>query len=264
MQALLVHPFANQMYPILTQFLEQEEAGQPLSVLATTQLAPPQALQQSAAHDAVVDPWRAKTLADGSTTPSNPPEPCKVAMLVGYPEWVLKEECWERDFVTDQERMQLCIDISRKNMTNNTGGPFGAAVFEARSGRVVSLGVSLVDLRKNCCLHAETVAIQMATARLGTFALDREGAVQYELFASSEPCAMCIGAILWSGVLRLVCAATDVDVRTLLHDTGPVFEDSFKYLRSKGVTIERKFMRMEAKQVISEYSADHESTGRQV
>lgn len=34
---------------------------------------------------------------------------------------------------------------------------------------------------------------------------------------------------------RCVCAATDVDVRMLMHDTGPVFEDSFKYLRSKGL-----------------------------
>jgi tRNA(Arg) A34 adenosine deaminase TadA len=192
-------------------------------------------------------------------------DPSKGVVRLEYPEWVQHEDFWHRDFDNDGDKMALAIDISRKNMSHGTGGPFGAAIFNSANNQLVSVGMSMVELGNNCCLHAEMVAIQMATAIMKSSTLDSEQLPPHELFASSEPCAMCIGAILWCGVSKLVCAATDVDVRSLLHDTGPVFEESFRYLQSKGILIHRKFMRSEAKQVLCEYSVIHPAhNGRQV
>ena len=197
--------------------------------------------------------------------------PARAVVRVEYPDWVLYDNFWMQEFRTDVEKMTLAIDISRKNISNATGGPFGAAIFNAKTGKLVSVGMSLVGYTNNCCMHAEMVAVQMATTVLGMYSLDSpetgDGVLgEHELFTSSEPCAMCIGATMWSGVHKLVCAATDVDVRSLLHDTGPVFEESFRYLAAKGMSIQRKFMRDEAKQVLCEYSVavPHASHGRQV
>eukprot|EP00667_Euglena_gracilis_P003596 EG_transcript_3603 len=272
LQALLQHPRAPQMSALLMRFLAPESRrAPPPNVRLTTVVALPAEDPAEAEDDRMsggegANPLEARSAARVSARAASPSlDPRRVQVQVQYPEWVPEEEFWHQEYTNDSDKMLLAIDISTKNVANGTGGPFGAAIFDRSTGRVISVGMSLVDLQKNCCLHAETVAIQMATSALFSCSLDRDGMSPYELFASSEPCAMCIGAILWSGVQRLVCAATDVDVRMLMHDTGPVFEDSFKYLRSKGLQIDRKFMRAEAKQVISAYASAHtDAAGRQV
>ena len=60
----------------------------------------------------------------------------------------------------------------------------------------------------------------------------------HELFTSCEPCAMCLGAVLWSGVRRVVYAARRDDALRLSFDEGPVFPESFAYLRRRGIRIE--------------------------
>jgi tRNA(Arg) A34 adenosine deaminase TadA len=65
-----------------------------------------------------------------------------------------------------------------------------------------------VVVTHNCSiLHAEMVAIALAQKKLGRYDISDEGKSDYELVASTELCAMCFGAIPWSGVTRLVCGA---------------------------------------------------------
>jgi len=103
----------------------------------------------------------------------------------------------------------------------DTGGPFGCAIFErdveTGEAALIALGMNRVVPLANSTLHGETVAIQMAQKKMGLFTLqiprvdsDTGEMIirRFELFTSTEPCAMCLGAILWSGVARLVCAAT--------------------------------------------------------
>ena len=61
-----------------------------------------------------------------------------------YPSWVETEVDWNRRYSGDEEKMRLAITMSRVNVEKGTGGPFGAAIFEAESGRLVSVGMNSV------------------------------------------------------------------------------------------------------------------------
>ena len=172
---------------------------------------------------------------------------------VAYPAWVAHRVSWDAVYATDEDRMGLAIALSRWNLLEESGGPFGAAVFERDSGRLVAVGVNLVVPLGNSALHGEMVAFMMAQARLGTYTLAGEGMPAHELATSCEPCAMCLGATLWSGVRRVVCGATRDDALGLDFDEGPVFEASYDYLAARGVEIVRGVRRAEAADVLALY-----------
>ncbi|HEU5051386.1 MAG TPA: nucleoside deaminase [Gemmatimonadales bacterium] len=171
---------------------------------------------------------------------------------IDYPEWVGKVVDWERDYPTDTERMRLAIALARENVERGTGGPFGAAVF-AVGGGLVAIGVNSVVRLSNCALHAEMMAFMMAQQRVGSFTLAAPGLPDHEMFASCEPCAMCLGATLWSGVCRVVYSARGEDARALGFDEGPVFPESHAYLASRGIRLEGGFLREEARAVLARY-----------
>lgn len=142
--------------------------------------------------------------------------------------------------------MTLAIALSRANVERGTGGPFGAAVFEQATGRLVAVGVNSVVRLSNCTLHAEMTAIQFANRRLGTFSLSANGLPAHVLATSCDPCAMCMGAVLWSGVRSLLCGATRDDASALRFEEGPVFPESWRYLEERGIAITRRVLRPEA------------------
>jgi len=76
---------------------------------------------------------------------------------------------------------------------------------------------------------------------------------QFELFTSCEPCAMCLGATLWSGVSRLVCGATKDDAQAIGFDEGPVYEESYRHLEKCGVGVTRNVLTEEAAGVLRRY-----------
>jgi tRNA(Arg) A34 adenosine deaminase TadA len=156
-------------------------------------------------------------------------------------------------------RMAFVIAASRKNVEEKTGGPFAAAIFQKDTGKLVSLGVNLVTSQGLSLLHAEMVAFALAQTKLGTYDLGRKGLAQHELVASTEPCAMCFGAIFWSGVRRVVCAAEDADARSIGFDEGPKLPNWQEALKSRGVEVVCGTMREEAAAVLAWYA---ESGGR--
>lgn len=170
------------------------------------------------------------------------------------PDWVHEVVDFHRPYPDDDARVRVAITLARENVRRNTGGPFGAAVFEADSGRLVGVGMNAVIRLNNSNAHAEIVALMMAEANLGSFTLRADGVPRHELFSSCEPCAMCLGATLWSGVTRLVFAATRDDATRLSFDEGPVFPESYEYLEQRGITIERSRLRAEANEVFDLYS----------
>lgn len=174
---------------------------------------------------------------------------------ISLPGWVATAVEWERPLATDEERMRLAIDLSRENVMRGTGGPFGAAIVERASGRIVAVGVNSVVRLNNCTLHGEMMAFMMAQARLGCFSLKTGGLPEHELVTSCEPCAMCLGATLWSGVTRVVCGAGRDDAHRLNFDEGPVFPESHEYLRARGIEIVHGVLREEANAVLELYRA---------
>lgn len=172
---------------------------------------------------------------------------------VTLPDWVESLVPWDRRFGSDEEKMRLVVDLARENVERQTGGPFGAAVFECETGTVVGVGVNAVLRSNNSTLHAEMVAFMMAQQRVGSYSLGGEGLPKHELVTSCEPCAMCLGAVLWSGVCRVVVGASREDANRTGFDEGPVFPESHRYLEERGVRFERYVLRDEAARVLTLY-----------
>ena len=156
-------------------------------------------------------------------------------------------------FATEEERMRLAIALARENVERQTGGPFGAAVFDEK-GRLVAPGVNVVVTSNCSILHAEMVAIALAQKKLGRYDIGDEGRSQYALVASAEPCAMCFGAIPWSGVTQLVCGARDEDARGIGFDEGPKLSDWREALQQRGIRVTQDVLREEARAVLQLYA----------
>jgi guanine deaminase len=98
------------------------------------------------------------------------------------------------------------------------GGPFGAVVL--RGEEVLAEGTNLVTGSCDPTAHAEVVAIRRACERLGTHSL--EGC---EIYSSCEPCPMCLGAIEWARLDRLVFAATREDAERAGFDDARLYAE---------------------------------------
>ena len=173
--------------------------------------------------------------------------------VVACPDWMESAVDWTRSYAAGAERMRLTIELARLNVLHATGGPFGAAVFERDTGALISVGVNSVVRLSNSTLHGEMVAMMLAEQRLGSFSLADSPLARYELFSSCDPCAMCLGALLWSGVGRIVLGANRADASALGFDEGPVFPESYAYLEARGVEIERGLLRDDAQAVLELY-----------
>lgn len=174
---------------------------------------------------------------------------------VDLPGWVPAEIDMDATYPDQQDRMDLAIRLSDRNWRHDTGGPFGAAVFEVASGRLLAVGVNRVVPLRAAVLHAETVAIALAGQAVGSFDLTAPGAPDTVLVASTEPCAMCYGAVVWSGVRRLVCGASDADARSIGFDEGPKLPAWQSHLRARGIEVVEGVRRGEAAAVLQAYAA---------
>jgi tRNA(Arg) A34 adenosine deaminase TadA len=152
-----------------------------------------------------------------------------------------------------ESRMRFAIELARQNVERRTGGPFGAAVFEVASGRVVGVGVNLVEASNCSMAHAEMIAIALAQQTLGRYDLSAGGGV-YELATSTEPCAMCLGAIPWSGLKRVICGAHGEDAAAIGFDEGAKPADWVGELHKRGVEVVRDVLRDEARAVLQQYA----------
>ena len=179
--------------------------------------------------------------------------PTDLSTHVDLPSWLDDVVDWKGTYASDEDRMRVAITLSRENVRRNTGGPFGAAIFARDSGALVSVGVNSVVRLSNCTLHAEMVAFMLAQRRLGSFTLAAPNLPVHELVTSCEPCAMCLGATLWSGVRRVVYGAAREDATRLNFEEGPVFPESYAYLEERGIAIARNVLREEAREVLELY-----------
>ena len=113
--------------------------------------------------------------------------------------------------------MQLALDLAEKGVELGHGGPFGALV--VIGDRVVGEGWNQVVQRNDPTAHAEIIAIRNACASLGQFHLS-----QATLYTTCEPCPMCLGAVYWAHVERLVYAATAEDAAEFGFDDQRIRE----------------------------------------
>jgi tRNA(Arg) A34 adenosine deaminase TadA len=179
-------------------------------------------------------------------------------LCITLPEWVDEVVDWQRAYRNDEARMRLAITLAGENVQRATGGPFGAVIVEEASGRLVAVGMNRVVPQNNSILHAEMIAFMMAQQKVASYTLGAPGLPAHTLVSSCDPCAMCLGAALWSGVRRVVCGATREDAERVRFDEGPVFPESYRYLADKGIAIVHGVLREEARAVLERYAQQGE------
>lgn len=170
------------------------------------------------------------------------------ALATGFsaalPEWVLPFVAgYDAPTSTSEERMALVHALADRNHVAGNGGPFAAVVADSSTGEIVSVGVNVVLSSGLSSAHAEVTAISLAQVALGSWdlAATRPG---LELVVNWRPCAMCFGAVLWSGVQRLVIAGDGPDLERLTgFDEGPVVADWTEQLHRRGIAVEQDVLR---------------------
>ena len=116
----------------------------------------------------------------------------------------------------DKKFLARAIELSKEGMQGGKGGPFGCVI--VLGDEIVGEGYNKVTSSHDPTAHAEVVAIRAACKKLGTHQLS-----ECEVYASCEPCPMCLGAIYWARPKRVVYANT----RDEAADIG--FDDDFIY-----------------------------------
>lgn len=114
--------------------------------------------------------------------------------------------------------MQEAIDMAKKGMQNNEGGPFGAVV--VKNGEIIGRGNNKVTSTNDPTAHAEVTAIRDACDRLDSFQLD-----DCELYTSCEPCPMCLGAIYWARPKAIYYACTKKDAAEINFDDDFIYKE---------------------------------------
>jgi len=160
-------------------------------------------------------------------------------------------------FETPEDRMRLVLELVARNIRHGTGGPFAAAVFDLADGRLVAPGLNVVVASGCAIAHAEIMALSMAQRVTGRYTLAAAAPGRgFELVSSAAPCAMCLGAVQWSGVARLVCGARDADVRAIGFDEGHKPYDWVSGLQRRGIAVAVDVLREEAAASLRRYAAE--------
>ncbi len=164
------------------------------------------------------------------------------------PDWAVEElQRLPTHMPTLEERMAAVIRFSQLNFERGTGGPFAAGVFERDSGKLVVIGVNRVMATQCSSAHAEVMTLGLAQKLLGTYDLGGPGQPAHQLVVNWRPCAMCYGAVLWSGVRSLVIAGSGPELEELTgFDEGPVHPDWAAELNKRGITVTSDILRAEA------------------
>lgn len=137
----------------------------------------------------------------------------------------------------DREFMQMAIDLSVENVANG-GGPFGAVI--VRNGEVVATGTNRVTANNDPTAHAEVSAIRTACAKVQNFKL--EGCTCY---TSCEPCPMCLSALYWAGIERIVYGNTKEDAKAINFDDSFIYDEIAKPYAMRAIPCQN-LMREEA------------------
>ena len=164
------------------------------------------------------------------------------------PDWAVAElQELPEHLPTLQARMAAVIRFARLNFLRQSGGPFAAGVFERDSGRLIVIGVNRV-MPLNCSsAHAEIMALSLAQRQLGVYDLGGPGLPAHQLVVNWSPCAMCFGAVLWSGVRSLVIAGAGPEVEQITgFDEGPMPADWRLELATRGIALTEDILREEA------------------
>ena len=133
--------------------------------------------------------------------------------------------------------MLRAIELSIKS-ANGLGGPFGCVV--VKDNKIIAEGSNKVTFSNDPTAHAEIVAIRDACKKLNTFNLSG-----CDLYASCEPCPMCLSAIYWSHIDNIYYANTRDDAKKINFDDSMIYSEFSKKIEDRKIPI-KQMLRNEA------------------
>jgi len=131
----------------------------------------------------------------------------------------------------EQSFLERAIELSAAGMQSLQGGPFGCVI--VKDGKIVGEGCNQVTATNDPTAHAEVVAIRNACKNLNTFQL-----TDCDVYASCEPCPMCLGAIYWARPRRVIYANTKADAAAINFDDQFIYDE----IEKSGVHREIQFI----------------------
>jgi guanine deaminase len=143
--------------------------------------------------------------------------------------------------------MREAIRLSREGMQLGKGGPFGAVI--VRDGEIIARGENQVTSTCDPTAHAEVVAIRRAADKLRNFSL-----AGCDLYASCEPCPMCLAAIYWARIDRVFFANTRADAAAVGFDDDRIYQEIPLPVEQRALPAE-PLLRAEALPVFQEWDA---------
>jgi tRNA(Arg) A34 adenosine deaminase TadA len=134
---------------------------------------------------------------------------------------------------SDQDRLylQLALQLATQSVTEG-GGPFGAVVI--KDGQIIGRGHNQVTLINDPTAHAEVIAIRDACKNSQNFDL-----TACTLYASCEPCPMCVASIYWARISRVVYAATSADAAQAGFDDAFIASELCKPYPQRSIKIQQ-------------------------
>lgn len=145
-------------------------------------------------------------------------------------------------FRTDEEKIRFVILLALLNIRKGAGGPFAAALFSSQDHTLQALGINFVVPSHQSCAHAEMTAIANLQNKL-----QRNNLKGFTLVSSCEPCVMCFGGILWSGVDALLYGAPGEYARAIGFDEGDKVPEWHASLQKRNIRVHGPLLTQKAK-----------------
>ena len=139
--------------------------------------------------------------------------------------------------ISKNKFMLRAIELSISS-AKDTGGPFGCVM--VKDDKIIAEGSNKVTFSNDPTAHAEIVAIREACKKLNTFNLSG-----CDLYASCEPCPMCLSAIYWSHVDNIFYANTREDAKKISFDDSLIYSEISKKNEDRKIPI-KQMLRDEA------------------
>jgi len=130
--------------------------------------------------------------------------------------------------IGEQQFLERAIELSREGMRARKGGPFGCVI--VKDGKIIGEGYNQVATTNDPTAHAEVVAIRNACQHLNSFQL-----TDCDVYASCEPCPMCLGAIYWARPNRVIYANTKKDAAAINFDDQFIYDEIEKPGNQKNI-----------------------------
>jgi guanine deaminase len=134
--------------------------------------------------------------------------------------------------------MARAIRLAIENVRAGRGGPFAALV--VKDGKILAEGTNRVTSTNDPTAHAEVLGIREACRKLGHFEL-----TGCEIYATCEPCPMCLGAIYWARPARIYFANSAADAAKIGFDDSLIYREISRPIAKRRIPMIR-LMREEA------------------